>query len=66
MDIRKKDVKALLERAEFVLRTMDPMDPGRDLLEYYIFSLKNELPYIKGKLSSSQKELYKRLEIAIG
>jgi len=63
MVIRKKDVKALIERAK---QSLNEDDPSYLLLQSYIKAAEDMLPDIKGTLNSAQQEVYDRLEIAVG
>ncbi|EKD24814.1 MAG: hypothetical protein ACD_80C00150G0006 [uncultured bacterium (gcode 4)] len=59
------DVKALIDKAKLQKEKMG--DDSADLFGTYIDEVEQFLPYIKGEteLSSSQKELYKRLKAAV-
>lgn len=63
MNIKKRDVKDLIEKAKGVL---DEGDSSYSILENYIKDAEKMLPDIKGKLTSAQKEIYDRLEVAVG
>ena len=63
MNIKMIDVKSLIERAK---RNLDKDDPSYQILKSYIKDAEKMLPDIKGKLTSAQKEIYDRLEAAVG
>jgi hypothetical protein len=63
MCIKKTDVKDLIAKAKGLL---DEGDPSYELLLSYIKDTEDMLPNIKGSLTSAQKEIYDRLEVAVG
>ncbi len=63
MCIKKTDVRELIEKAKGSLKEGDP---SYSLLESYIKAAEDMLPDIKGTLNSAQKEIYDRLEVAVG
>jgi len=63
MSIKKIDVRELIEKAKGSLKEGEP---SYQILESYIKAAENMIPDIKGKLNSAQKEIYDRLEAAVG
>jgi len=63
MSIEKNDVEALIQRA---MGYLDHEDSSYPLLVKYIKDAEEMIPDIKGKLTSAQKEVYDRLEVAVG
>ena len=52
-----------MERAKGSLKKDDP---SSEILEKYISEAEKELKNVRGKLTSAQKEIYDRLEAAVG
>jgi hypothetical protein len=63
MAIEKTDVQSLIVKAK---KHLKPDDPAYQLLQSYIRDVEYMLPDIKGKLTPTQEEVYKRLEDAVG
>ena len=64
--MKKKDMKDLIEKAKGSLKNMGEDDPSYEILNGYVKEAENTLSDIKGKLTSFQKEVYKKLEVAVG
>ncbi len=63
MGVNKNDLKDLIKKAK---KSLHEGDLSYDLLESYIKEAENMLPDIKGKLNSMQREIYDKLEAAVG
>jgi septation ring formation regulator EzrA len=64
--MKKSNLKELIERAQNVLKNMDQGDPSYSIIDSYTKEAEGILPEIKGTFTSSQQEVYEKLEIAIG
>lgn len=63
MSIKRRDVKDLIKKAKGYLKEDDP---SFSLLVSYIKDAEDMLLDIKGNLTSAQKEIYDRLDVAVG
>lgn len=64
--MKKSNLKELIERAQNILKGMDQTDPSYSIIDSYTQEAVDILPQIKGEFTSSQQEVYDKLEIAIG
>ncbi len=64
--MKKRDMKDLIEKAKGFLKNMGEDDPSYEILNGYIKEAENTLSDIKGNFTSSQEEVYKKLEAAVG
>lgn len=59
-------MKDLIKRVNKALSNLDEGDPSYSILAGYVREAENTLPDIKGKFTSYQEEVYKKLEAAVG
>lgn len=66
MKITKENLEDLITKAKGILKNMGEEDTSYDLLHKYVQKAEVILPDVEGDLSSSQKEVYDDLEVALG